>query len=138
MISGQQIFRTDFYKEGHTMGKYLLLWSLNQNLMPIDPKERASGWGMLMEMVKQDLSKGIQKDWGSFTGENRGYCIVEGVRIPLNIEFVLVKPISGMPKYDGSWPMPIIARENSLSKTAVMEPPDFLLPQRRVITTVFF
>ena len=60
------------------MGKYLMLWSLNQNLIPIDPKERASGWGMLMEMVKQDLSKGIQKDWGSFAGENRGFCIVEG------------------------------------------------------------
>jgi hypothetical protein len=46
--------------------------------MPIDPKERASGWGILMEMVKQDLSNGIQNDWGSFAGENRGYCIVEG------------------------------------------------------------
>lgn len=60
------------------MGKYLLLWRLNENLMPIDPKERASGWGMLMEMVKKDISKGIQKDWGSFAGENRGYCVLEG------------------------------------------------------------
>jgi hypothetical protein len=60
------------------MGKYLLLWSLNQNLIPVDPKERASGWAMLMEMAKQDLNKGIAKDWGSFPGENRGYSIVEG------------------------------------------------------------
>jgi hypothetical protein len=60
------------------MGKYLLLWSLNLNLVPADPKERASGWGMLMEMVKQDLSKGIAKDWGTFPGENKGYCIFEG------------------------------------------------------------
>ena len=60
------------------MGKYLLLWSLNNDLVPADPKERASGWGMLMEMVKQDLKKGLAKDWGSFPGENRGYCILEG------------------------------------------------------------
>ena len=60
------------------MGKYLLLWSLNLDLIPADPKERASGWAMLMEMVKQDLSKGLAKDWGAFPGENKGYCILEG------------------------------------------------------------
>ena len=60
------------------MGKYLLIWSLNNDLVPTDPKERASGWGMLMKMVKQDLNTGIAKDWGSFPGENMGYCIVEG------------------------------------------------------------
>jgi hypothetical protein len=63
------------------MGKYHLIWSLNQNLIPADPKERASGWGMLMEMAKQDLSKGIAKDWGSFPGENKGYCILEGTTL---------------------------------------------------------
>lgn len=60
------------------MGKYLLLWSLNKNLVPVDAKERASGWGMLLEMVKQDLNKGLAKDWGAFPGENRGYVIAEG------------------------------------------------------------
>ena len=39
---------------GHTTGKYLLIWSLNNDLVPTDPKERASGWGMLMKMVKQE------------------------------------------------------------------------------------
>jgi hypothetical protein len=60
------------------MGKYLLMWNLNQNLVPADPKERATGWGMLLDMVKQDFQKGVAKDWGSFPGENRGYCILEG------------------------------------------------------------
>ena len=60
------------------MGKYLLLWSLNVNHIPADPKERAAGWGQLMDMVKQDLQKGLQTDWGSFPGENMGYCIVKG------------------------------------------------------------
>ena len=60
------------------MRRYLLLWSLNQNLVPVDPKERAAGWGMLLDLVKQDLQKGVVKDWGSFPGENKGYCILEG------------------------------------------------------------
>ena len=60
------------------MGRYLLYWKLNQNLVPADPKERAQGWGMLMEMVKQDVAKGLTKDWGAFPGENRGYSILEG------------------------------------------------------------
>lgn len=60
------------------MRRYLLLWSLNQNLVPVDPKERAAGWGFLLDMVKQDLQKGVAKDWGSFPGENKGYCILEG------------------------------------------------------------
>jgi hypothetical protein len=65
------------------MGKYLLLWSIRPALVPADPKERASGWGMLMEMVKQDISKGVVKDWGAFPGENRGYCIHEGSHVDL-------------------------------------------------------
>ncbi len=60
------------------MGKYLLLWSLNSNLIPADPKERAAGWGKLLEMVKQDFKVGLAKDWGSFPGEDMGYCILEG------------------------------------------------------------
>ena len=63
------------------MGKYLLLWKLNQNLVPADPKERAAGWGMLMEMVRKDVSRGITKDWGLFPGENRGYSVVEGTQL---------------------------------------------------------
>lgn len=63
------------------MGKYLLLWNLNNNHIPADPKERAAGWSMLMNMVEQDIKKGLQKDWGSFPGENMGYCIVEGTHL---------------------------------------------------------
>jgi hypothetical protein len=31
-----------------------------------------------MEMVKQDISKGLAKDWGVFPGTNKGYCVFEG------------------------------------------------------------
>ena len=40
------------------MGKYLVLWQLDPSRLPVDPKERGTGWGVLMEMVKKDLEKG--------------------------------------------------------------------------------
>ena len=40
------------------MGKYLLLWEVDRARIPIDPKERGAGWGMLMAMVRQDKEKG--------------------------------------------------------------------------------
>jgi hypothetical protein len=63
------------------MGKYLLLWEIDQTKIPIDPKERGDGWGLLMAMVKQDIEKGITKDFGSFVGENNGYAIMEGTEL---------------------------------------------------------
>ena len=63
------------------MAKYLLLWELTKNLVPIDPKERSTGWGTLLAMVKKDLAEGLMKDWGAFPGENRGYLIVEGSQL---------------------------------------------------------
>lgn len=44
------------------MGKYLLLWEADRARIPIDPKERGAGWGVLMAMVRQDIEKGISKD----------------------------------------------------------------------------
>jgi hypothetical protein len=63
------------------MGKYLILWEVDQNKIPVDPKERAEGWGMLMAMVRQDIEKGLTKDWGSFVGETSGYSINEGTEV---------------------------------------------------------
>jgi hypothetical protein len=63
------------------MGKYLLLWEIDQTKIPIDPKERGDGWGLLMAMIRQDIEKGIIKDFGSFVGENNGYAIMEGTEL---------------------------------------------------------
>ncbi len=41
------------------MGKYLVLWEVVQTQIPVDPKERGEGWGMLMAKVRQDIEKGI-------------------------------------------------------------------------------
>ena len=60
------------------MGKYLMLWELNESKMVDKPKEIAAGTKYLMEMVKQDIRKGLTKDWGVFVGETNGYTVVEG------------------------------------------------------------
>jgi hypothetical protein len=36
-----------------------------------------------MEMVKQDIKKGITKDWGVFPGEFNGYSVVEGTEVEI-------------------------------------------------------
>ena len=60
------------------MGKYLLLWDLNPDRVPVDPKERAAAWSMFIDMIKQHMNEGITKDWGSFIAEGSGYAVVEG------------------------------------------------------------
>jgi hypothetical protein len=63
------------------MGKYLLLWDIDPTKIPVGPKERGAGWNVLMEMVKQDIKKGLNKDWGAFVGELSGYAVMEGTEI---------------------------------------------------------
>ncbi|MGZ3493900.1 MAG: hypothetical protein ACXWM6_04265 [Thermodesulfobacteriota bacterium] len=65
------------------MGKYLMLWEIDTTKLPVSPKERGAGWKALMEIVKQDMKKGITKDWGAFVGELRGYSIGEGSEVEL-------------------------------------------------------
>ena len=63
------------------MGKYLMLWEIDTTKIPVSPKERGAGWNALMEMVKQDIKKGMNKDWGAFVGEINGYAVIEGTEV---------------------------------------------------------
>jgi hypothetical protein len=65
------------------MAKYLMLWEVDQSKVPIAPQERGAGWSGLMNMVKQDMEKGLTKDWGAFIGELRGYSIAEGSELEI-------------------------------------------------------
>jgi hypothetical protein len=65
------------------MAKYLVLWELNLDKMPDDPKERGEGWAMMLEMIKQDIKEGINLDWGCFVGETKGYTISESDPVEL-------------------------------------------------------
>jgi len=65
------------------MGKYLVLWEVDQTKVPISPQERGTGWGALIDMVKEDLKKGLSKDWGAFVGEINGYAVMEGTEVEI-------------------------------------------------------
>ncbi len=65
------------------MGRYLVLWEVEKAHISLDPKERGEGWALLMAMTKQDMEKGLIKEWGSVVGENRGYNVVEGSEVEI-------------------------------------------------------
>jgi hypothetical protein len=65
------------------MGKYLVLWEIDTTKIPVSPKERGTGWSALMGMVKQDIKKGLTKDWGAFVGELSGYAVNEGSELEI-------------------------------------------------------
>jgi hypothetical protein len=65
------------------MAKYHFYWRLNEARIPVDMKERGGGWSLLMAMVKKDMESGLMKDWGAFTSEGQGYCVVEGSNVEI-------------------------------------------------------
>ncbi len=66
------------------MGKYLMIWDLNLEHTPVDPKDRGAGYELLIAMIKQDMERGLTKDWGNFVGEGSGYAIAEGSEVDIN------------------------------------------------------
>jgi hypothetical protein len=74
------------------MPKYLVLWEADNSRVPVDPKERATGWKALMDLVKKDIADGVTKDWGAFVGENRGYTIFEGSEVEVDIRLQQYAP----------------------------------------------
>lgn len=66
------------------MGKYLVLWEMDQTKVAISPQERGTGWAALMEMIGADRKKGILKDFGAFVGEIRGYSVLEGTEVEIS------------------------------------------------------
>lgn len=60
------------------MPKFLCTWELDHSKIPVDPKERAAGWNMLMKVVHQDIKNGLTTDWGAFAGGGKGYAVFEG------------------------------------------------------------
>ena len=55
------------------MGKTLIKWQLNTQLIPVDPKQRFEAWMKMMEMVKADLESGTLTSWGIYSDASGGY-----------------------------------------------------------------
>ncbi len=74
------------------MGKYLILWEVDQSRLPVSHKERGMGWRALMKEIKEDISKGRTKDWGAFIGETNGYSVIEGSHLEVMIQLQKFAP----------------------------------------------
>ena len=60
------------------MATYLSIWEVDRTRVPVDRKERGTGWAGLMGMVRQQIEQGLMTSWGAFVGEERGYAVWEG------------------------------------------------------------
>jgi len=58
------------------MGKYLITWALNKEIIPKDLDEYDKMMKMLSQQIKENFKSGIT-DWGLFSNNN-GYVIFEG------------------------------------------------------------
>lgn len=65
------------------MSKYLMLWEIDVNKVPISLEERAIALKPMITMVKEGIKDGRIKDWGTFVGEMNGYSIAEGTEIEI-------------------------------------------------------
>ncbi|KKL22876.1 hypothetical protein LCGC14_2431030 [marine sediment metagenome] len=74
------------------MGKYLILWEIDASRLPVSRKERAAGWKALLSFIKKDIESGLTLDWGSFVGELKGYSIIEGDELAINISLQQYSP----------------------------------------------
>lgn len=74
------------------MGRYLVLWEVDQSRVPVDARERGGAWSLLMEMVKQDIKGGKLKEWGAFVGEINGFAVYEGTEIEVGSRLVQYSP----------------------------------------------
>jgi hypothetical protein len=74
------------------MGRYLVLWEVDQSRVPVDAKERGGAWSLLMAMVKQDREAGKVKEWGAFAGEINGFAVYEGTEVEVASMLVQYSP----------------------------------------------
>jgi len=69
------------------MAKFLTLWEIDTTRMSESPEEQIHHQTMLVNLVKEDLKRGITLDWGMFAGgELGGYAICEGTEQEITME----------------------------------------------------
>jgi hypothetical protein len=57
--------------------KYVRVWEVDRRKTPVHPKQRGAGWVALLATVRQDVEKGISKDWGVFVDQTNGYAVAK-------------------------------------------------------------
>ena len=66
------------------MGKYMVVWEVEKTHIPLDPKERGEAYALLLAVAKQDIEKGLIKEWSMVVGESRGFNIAEGTEVEVS------------------------------------------------------
>lgn len=75
------------------MGRYLVIWELDESKIPLNPEERKAIWQGAIAMTRQDIESGITKDWGVFLGQTNGYAISEATEEELHAAMLKYVPI---------------------------------------------
>lgn len=65
------------------MPRYLVNWELDPGKVPISPKERAAAWSPMLDMVENDMRRGVLKEWATCIGEEKGYGVAEGSELEI-------------------------------------------------------
>jgi hypothetical protein len=66
------------------MGRYLIIWEVDESKLPLNREELKVGWLGAIEMTKQQIKDGSIKDWGVFVGQTKGFDIFEGTEVEVH------------------------------------------------------
>ncbi|KCZ71098.1 hypothetical protein ANME2D_03130 [Candidatus Methanoperedens nitroreducens] len=73
------------------MARFLILWRVDTMKVPESPEEQMTLSTKLMNMVKEDLKRGML-DWGGFVGGHVGYAIAEGTEQEIALALAKYSP----------------------------------------------
>ncbi len=74
------------------MARYLALWEADNSRLPTDLKQRTSDSLEAISYLRQEMEKGLIKDWGSFVGVPNGFIIYEGTETEVNNSTLFFAP----------------------------------------------
>ena len=81
------------------MGKFLALWEADDSRLPADPKKRGAGYKEAIKFLRQEVKKGLIKDWGSFVGTTHGFAVYEGTEVEVGNSLQYFIPIYSFKVY---------------------------------------
>jgi|GEM_PF-5963580 len=60
------------------MGRFLVIWELQNARLSDNPQERAAAARASMQGVQAGIDAGMIKEWGAFLGMEKGFGVYEG------------------------------------------------------------
>jgi len=66
------------------MARFLALWEADDARLPGDPKARGAGYEEALKFIREEMKKGVIKDWGAFVGTTHGFIVYEGTEVEVS------------------------------------------------------